>query len=287
MIFKRSPLTLENQNHRSMRIVAILLSVVALTAFSAPKKGVLKLPKLFKKTFSYVPEGNVKTAFGSVTVGDFYMSRTEVSNVEYREFLYHIEKNKPELLETVQIDSLRWAEVGMEPFITHYHRHPAYGEYPVVNISHEAAMLYCAWLTEFNREVGLFAGEEGYQVTYRLPNHEEWMFAAQGGKGEVPYAWGTINNNDASVRLLGNFSTDYLSDVDGLTITTPVKSYAPNPFGLYNLNGNVAEMLSMPGIAAGGAWNSNVEEAKNTSVMSYKESSPFVGFRVIAEVKHF
>lgn len=270
-----------------MRLIAVLVTVFALLAFTAPKKGALKLPKLFKKTFSYVPEGQVKTAFGATVVGDFYISRTEVSNLEYREFLYHVEKNQPELLPIVQIDSLRWTELSMEPFVHHYHRHSAYNDYPVVNITHEAAMLYCAWLTDFNRENGLFSGVDGYQVTYRLPTHEEWMFAAQGGKGEVPYAWGTINNNDSSVRLLGNFQDDDINAVDGLTITAPVKSYEPNPFGLYNLNGNVAEMLSMPNVAAGGAWNSSLEDAKNTSVLSYKEASPFVGFRVIAEVQHF
>lgn len=270
-----------------MRLIAVVISVVALTAFTAPKKGAVKLPKLFKKTFSYVPEGQVKTAFGTTTVGDFYMSRTEVSNIEYREFLYYIEKNQPELLEAVQIDSLRWAEIDMEPFVEHYHRHSAYREYPVVNITHEAAMMYCAWLTEFNREKGLFADADGYEVIYRLPTHEEWMFAAQGGKGEVPYAWGSINHNRNSGRLLGNFNADDISEVDGLTVTSPVKSYAPNPFGLYNLNGNVAEMLTMPGVAAGGAWNSSAEDAKNSSVLSYSEASPYIGFRVIAEVRSF
>ena len=36
----------------------------------------------------------------------------------------------------------------MEPMTTHYHSHPAYDQYPVVNITPAAATAYCEWLTD-------------------------------------------------------------------------------------------------------------------------------------------
>jgi hypothetical protein len=48
------------------------------------------------------------------------------------------------------------------------------------------------------------------------------------------------------------------------------------------MNGNVAEMLSEPDIAAGGSWASTGYDIRNESIMAFKDASPYVGFRPIA-----
>lgn len=199
----------------------------------------------------------------------------------------------------------------MGPFANYYHSHPAYNHYPVVNISHEAAVLYCEWLTEFNQSKGLFAELEGYKVTYRLPTHEEWLIAAKGEAHHAPYAWGNARLRDKKGNFMANFQivpqekmsfdpetgtyalqsvrdTSQVWDPEfhgSADVTAPVLSYAPNDLGLYNMNGNVAEMLSEPSLAAGGSWRHTGFDIRNESLMTYEGPSPFVGFRTVAVVE--
>jgi formylglycine-generating enzyme required for sulfatase activity len=91
--------------------------------------------------------------------------------------------------------------------------------YPVVGISHHAAMEYCRWLS---RQTG---------KRYRLPTEAEWEFAARAGTGTAyffgddpgrlkEYAWYEENSEES---------------------THPVGKKKPNPWGLYDVYGNVAE----------------------------------------------
>jgi formylglycine-generating enzyme required for sulfatase activity len=74
------------------------------------------------------------------------------------------------------------------------------------------------------------------------------------------------------------------SGYDGWTMMAMVESYFPNNFGLYDMVGNVAEMISEEGLACGGSWNDTPEESTIKSVKTYKASDKTVGFRVFMEV---
>ena len=119
------------------------------------------------------------------------MMKTEVSNIEYMEFLYYLKINEEvEKLEIAEVHMDGWdfgSKGYLEPMKENYYGHSAYHDYPVVNITREAAEFYCGFLKEALNEAGVI--KDYKVVSCRLPLHEEWMMAAQGGNIESPYPW--------------------------------------------------------------------------------------------------
>ncbi|MEM8934931.1 MAG: SUMF1/EgtB/PvdO family nonheme iron enzyme [Pseudomonadota bacterium] len=135
------------------------------------------------------------------------------------------------------------------------------GDRPVVNISFEDAASYAAWLS---KKTG---------SNYRLPTEAEWEYAARaGGDGVFGHARAIspARANFDGRYPYGSPRGNYRSS------TTPVASFAPNAFGLYDMHGNVWEWtadcwteshVSAPGdgsarigdctqrVLKGGAWN--------------------------------
>jgi gliding motility-associated lipoprotein GldJ len=88
-----------------------------------------------------------------VTVASFYMDETEVSNLDYREYLHWIARVYPgdiAKMNSALPDTLDWRD-GLaynDPYIQNYLRHPAYSDYPVVGVSWIQADEYCKWRTD-------------------------------------------------------------------------------------------------------------------------------------------
>ena len=98
------------------------------------------------------------------------------------------------------------------------------GDRPVINVSWNEASAYAYWL---RKQTGL---------NYRLPTEAEWEYAARAGT-ESPYWWGSdIGKGNANCSQCG-------SRFDGQK-SAPVGSFKPNPFGLFDMNGNVYEWVT-------------------------------------------
>jgi len=89
-----------------------------------------------------------------VTVSSFYMDETEISNVDYREYLNWVYKvyfdEYPDLYFKNLPDTLCWRRrlAFNEPYVQFYFRHPAYNDYPAVGVSWDQANEYCLWRTD-------------------------------------------------------------------------------------------------------------------------------------------
>lgn len=290
----------------SILMLSLTFTFIFISFINSDKE--FKLTKTMKNQYSFVQNGEVFNGIDTIQTDAFYMSNFEVSNKEYNDFLSSLKENGSiEKYNAAKIDSNNWMNefnAGfMEPYTEYYHRHSAYGQYPVVNMSLEGAKLYCEWLTiKLNSE----NTQLNYKIEVRLPTRDEWLRAAKGNNKFSPYSWGGPYLRNAKGQILCNFrslgaeniyydesSKEYRVKTsinrnmgvagslnDGANITAPINSYWPNDFGIYNMNGNVAELVT-DGIACGGSWNSTGYDVRNLSIVQYEKSSSTIGFRPI------
>jgi formylglycine-generating enzyme required for sulfatase activity len=100
--------------------------------------------------------------------------------------------------------------------------------HPVVHVAYEDAEAYAQW-----------AGKT-------LPTEAEWEFAARGGLEDMTFAWGNEHFPDGKAMAnswQGEFPWENLLE-DGYEGTSPVGSFPPNGYGLYDMAGNVWEWTS-------------------------------------------
>jgi formylglycine-generating enzyme required for sulfatase activity len=101
------------------------------------------------------------------------------------------------------------------------------GQRPVVNVSWEDAVAYTAWLSEKTGRA------------YRLPSDAEREFVTRAGTS-TPFWWGdTISSAQANYN--GTFTYGPGEKSEYRRRTLPVASFEPNPWGLYQVHGNVFE----------------------------------------------
>ncbi|MBR4918462.1 MAG: SUMF1/EgtB/PvdO family nonheme iron enzyme [Bacteroidales bacterium] len=115
-----------------------------------------------------------------VSVASFYMDECEISNLDYREYLYWLERVFiPQDLKVVYDNAMPdenvWRErLGYnEPDVDYYFRHPAYNKYPVVGVSWLQATNYAAWRTDRVNEKIL--ADRGYVEYSETPTAEGYF----------------------------------------------------------------------------------------------------------------
>ncbi|MCL2488322.1 MAG: formylglycine-generating enzyme family protein, partial [Oscillospiraceae bacterium] len=146
----------------------------------------------------------------TVAVAPFEMDARPVTNGEFRAYCDQTGKTYP--------PDPHWP--SMEGYFLGYPGHP------VVMVSWQQAADYAAHYGK------------------RLPTEEEWEYAAAGGLDAPRYPWGDADLDGGRANFSDKCS-DYPwkspADDDGYAFTSPVGSYPPNGYGLFDMAGNVCE----------------------------------------------
>ena len=158
----------------------------------------------------YSDEGPVH----EVCVDGFWMSKYEVTNAHYRNYKSNHDSK------SYEGKSLNGKSQ------------------PAVNVSWEEAKAYSKWMTR----------KHSSMYEFRLPTEAEWEYAGRAGTTTARY-WGNnpddacryANVHDLTSKLVYNFKYQYHNCEDGYAVTSPVGSFTPNRFGLYDMLGNVWE----------------------------------------------
>lgn len=258
----------------------------------------VKLPKSIKDNYTFVPSGNTVVNEKELSVQAFYMFKGEVTNFQYLEFLHHInEHGTEEEKVAARIRTENWVDdypVSQDKYREHYHKHPAYRDYPVVNVTHEGAQLYCKFLELKLNEI------LDEKVKVRLPTQAEFIRAGAGDEPQNMYAWGDVylqepkggfrancliirqnqvtRDESGEVKILKPIKIDGSKNAN-VDLMAPSNSYEAYSFGFHNLNGNVSEMINTPGIAVGGSFRDFGNDIRLQSISEYDGSACHVGFR--------
>ncbi len=181
-----------------------------------------------------------------VKLSSFYMSTHEVTREDFANFVRasnyvtDAERNRNgsgyDVNKILQNDSSRMAVVDAkynwrEPGFTQTDRHP------VVNVSWNDSVAFCRWLSDVESR------------TYNLPTEAQWEYAYRAGssmlysEGDDPEQLTLVGNvADATGRRMNRWElSQTVSASDGFAFTAPVCSFRANRFGLFDLDGNVAE----------------------------------------------
>jgi formylglycine-generating enzyme required for sulfatase activity len=143
------------------------------------------------------------------------------------------------------------------------------GSRPVINVSWNDAQAFVQWLSR----------KSGH--TYRLPTEAEWQIAARAGT-TTDYYWGNdVGRNHANCDGCG-------SEWDNRK-TSPVGSFKPNAFGLYDIVGNAWQWMDTcwkgncaKHMLCGGSWNHRPQDMRPDMCNWFDTGKRmrYLGFRV-------
>ena len=146
----------------------------------------------------------------TVKLDAFYIDKYEVTNAQYKKFLEANPQWRKDQIDR-KYHNMQYLQDWDE------NDYPSgKGDYPVAYVSWYAAKAYAEW-----------AGK-------RLPTEAEWEKAARGGLVGKRYPRGNrITHDDANYG--GTVGKDFWNG------TSPVASFLPNGYGLYDMAGNILE----------------------------------------------
>lgn len=247
--------------------------------FLFPQFGLLKKKEV-------PPPGTVKVR------ENFYVDVTEVKNADYLEFLFWMKRkhgfNSTEYKSALP-DTNFFVIFKAHQYL--YLRDKAYRQYPVLGVSLEQAVAFCKWRTDMVN-ANLYAKDKNLTFKaldtldmklvkkiyeYRVPAKAEWEEIAA-----IGYDKKTKEKIEKEKIVNGNFfDPGRIKRTDVKTYTSQAASYLPNSIGVYDLFGNVTEIIAEKGISKGGSWKNDEKDCIVQKDFPYEKPDNFIGFRCV------
>jgi formylglycine-generating enzyme required for sulfatase activity len=235
-----------------LRDVDKFVNTVGMTMIPIPTPGKFQMGSAEKGPEEKVRFGDEDLHEVQIT-RPFHLAAHSVTVGQFRQFVedkdYHGGKNYQTEAERDGQGGYGWNEdkkyyEGRDPKYTWRNTgwKPYDDDHPVVNVTWNDAVAYCAWLTKKE-------GKAGFE--YRLPTEAEWEYACRAGTtttyctGDDPECLkGYANIADASLKRKYPGATYVVDFDDGYPFTSPVGKFKPNDWGLYDMHGNVWQWCS-------------------------------------------
>ncbi|MEC5146379.1 SUMF1/EgtB/PvdO family nonheme iron enzyme [Chitinophaga sp. 212800010-3] len=211
----------------------LLLILCIHTCLAQSPCGYVLVPK---GTYHIGKKGHLLNPARQVQVDSFYIAACETTNRQFAAFVAatgyvtDAEKKHDALVFVPGLAEFEWNNDS-----TAYWRYPngvSQGgidnkmNHPVTCISYNDAVAYCNW------------------ADVRLPTLEEWEIASRAG-AVTDYFFGDRKANISPYANIWHGPDHLKADsTDGYMYTSPVASFKPNPWGLYDVYGNVFEFCS-------------------------------------------
>ena len=218
---------------------------------------------------------------------NLYAGKFEVTNAFYQTYLQDIASMEMVIEQRLsRIDSSEWIhppDFHYQHLYIGYQSGPAYKDYPVVNVSFDGAREFCNWLTDFYNAM---PNRKFRRVIFRLPTEQEWMQAAKGGHDSAIYANGDVLKDEKGDFLYNYKISEGLASIPNTKaippnspMILPSNSNTFNDYGIYNMSGNVAELVSDFGITKGGSFMDAFPDLQIKASGDYRHPMPTIGFR--------
>jgi formylglycine-generating enzyme required for sulfatase activity len=161
----------------------------------------------------------------TVSVKQFAIGKFDITRGQWAEFVSATQRATSggcaySLLPKEKEAGASWRNPGFEQDDNH----------PVVCISWFDARDYVSWLSKKTLQ------------PYRLLSEAEWEYAARAGS-TTAYPWGATATHDNANYGADSGFTGYAYGRDKWMCTSPVGSFPPNAFGLYDMHGNVLQFV--------------------------------------------
>jgi formylglycine-generating enzyme required for sulfatase activity len=235
------------------KIVQQLSLIVALISISTMVAQDYIAPSMVN-----IPEGNfmmgslrgnkASQPVHAVSIAAFQMAKFPVTVAEFSMFVKETNYKSTTIKCPDFIDQNWYSDPGEKSNGNWKKHNLSYSDYqPVTCITYQDVNAYIKWL---NKKSGF---------TYRLPTEEEWEYAARATTTST-YFWGNDITESNKYANFADQSSEYFvskefgasyvgfigmtNENDGEPYGAIVGLYRPNPFGLYDMVGNVSQMLS-------------------------------------------
>lgn len=274
---------------------------------------------------------------GTIWLHDsLFIDECEVTNLGYLEYVLWTQRIKPaEYLATLP-DTNCWNKLDIEEkssYAKYYFRSHYDWQYPVVGVTYEQAVAFCKWRTDRVNQYlylqkhpsrsplppdSIWKIMTPRYVEYTLPTKEDWQYASNAGHDyyDAPLGYQTLYDKD-------HFPVNITAESDIMYATRRYHTYGrrnhtytmsgyqmgdvkfgtPNSYGIYNLLGNVSEIIAdsaFKGLSFHSAmdgttfklypeWYHKVDSTLHPycsrTTFRYTETQPWLGFRCVCVVK--